>query len=284
MEVVMINFEKAGYLHHDFKIFHLIDRQRKEFEFHYHDFNKIIIFISGNINYTIEGKSYELQPYDILLVNAGEIHRPSVLDNSAYERIIIYVSPQFLNTFSEEEYDLNYCFNRAKQEHSNVLRIYSMEKSKLYQVCQELEHSFSDHAFGKELYQKILFLEFMIQLNRTAILNHINYLDSAKDNSKLVQILDYINEHLAEELSIDSLSAKFYLSRYYLMHFFKEETGYTIGNYITEKRLLLAKNLVQNGFSITEACFQSGFKNYSTFSRAFKKAFNTVPKNAMFID
>ncbi len=280
----MIKFEKAGYLNHDFKIFHLIDRQRKEFEFHYHDFNKIIIFISGNINYTIEGKSYELQPYDILLVNAGEIHRPSVLDNSAYERIIIYVSPQFLNTFSEEEYDLNYCFNRAKQEHSNVLRIHSMEKSKLYQVCQELEHSFSDQAFGKELYQKILFLEFMIQLNRTAILNHINYLDSAKDNTKLVQILDYINEHLGEEISIDSLSARFYLSRYYLMHFFKEETGYTIGNYITEKRLLMAKNLVQNGCSITEACFQSGFKNYSTFSRAFKKAFNTIPKNAMFID
>ncbi len=280
----MINFEKAGYLNHDFKIFHLIDRQRKEFEFHYHDFNKIIIFISGNINYTIEGKSYELQPYDILLVNAGEIHRPSILDSSVYERIIIYVSPQFLNTFSEEEYDLNYCFKRAKQEHSNVMRIHSMEKSKLYQVCQELEHSFSDQAFGKELYQKILFLEFMIQLNRMAILNHINYLDSAKDNTKLVQILDYINEHLGEEISIDSLSARFYLSRYYLMHFFKEETGYTIGNYITEKRLLLAKNMVQNGCSITEACFQSGFKNYSTFSRAFKKAFNTIPKNAMFID
>jgi AraC-like DNA-binding protein len=280
----MINFEKAGYLNHDFKIFHLIDRQRKEFDFHYHDFNKITIFISGNISYTIEGKSYELQPYDIVLVNAGEIHRPSVLDNSAYERIIIYVSPQFLNSYSEEEYDLNYCFNRAKQEHSNVLRVHSMEKSKLYQVCQELEHSFSDHAFGKELYQKILFLEFMIQLNRTAILNHINYLDSAKDNTKLVQIIDYINNHLAEELSIDSLSSQFYLSRYYLMHFFKEETGYTIGNYITEKRLLMAKNLVQNGCSITEACFQSGFKNYSTFSRAFKKVFKTIPKNAMFID
>lgn len=280
----MISFEKAGYLNHDFKIFHLIDRQRKEFEFHYHDFNKIIIFISGNITYTIEGKNYELQPYDIVLVNAGEIHRPSVLDNSAYERVIIYVSPQFLNTFSEEDYNLNYCFNRAKQEHSNVLRIHSMEKSKLFQVCQELEHSFSDNAFAKELYQKIIFLEFMIQLNRTAILNHINYLDSAKDNTKLIQIIDYINEHLAEEISIESLSAQFYLSRYYLMHFFKEETGYTIGNYITEKRLLLAKSMVQNGCSITEACFQSGFKNYSTFSRSFKKAFKTIPKNAMFID
>ena len=280
----MISFEKAGYLNHDFKMFHLVDRQRKEYEFHYHDFNKIVIFISGNTTYTIEGKSYELQPYDIVLVNAGEIHRPSVLDNTAYERIIIYVSPQFLNTFSEEEYDLNYCFNRAKQEHSNVLRIHSMEKSKLFQVCQELEYSFADHAFAKELYQKILFLEFMIQLNRTAILNHINYLDSAKDNTKLIQIMDYINDHLSEEISIDTLSAQFYLSRYYLMHFFKEETGYTIGNYITEKRLLLAKNMVQNGHSITEACFQSGFKNYSTFSRAFKKAFKTIPKNAMFLD
>ncbi len=280
----MIHFEKAGYLEDDFRMFHLIDRQRKEFGFHYHDFNKIIIFISGNINYTIEGKNYVLQPYDIVLVNAGEIHRPSVLDNSTYERIIIYVSPQFLNTYKEKEYDLSYCFNRAKEAHSNVLRIHSMEKSKLYQVCQELEHSFGDHAFARELYQKILFLEFMIQLNRTAISNHINYLDSAKDNTKLLQIIDYINAHLSEELTIEVLSSKFYLSRYYLMHFFKEETGYTIGNYITEKRLLLAKNLVQNGTSLTEACFQSGFRNYSTFSRAFKKTFNTIPKNAMFLD
>lgn len=280
----MNSFEKLGYLEDDFKMFHINDRQRKDFAFHYHDFNKIIILLSGNINYTIEGKNYILKPYDIVLVNAGEIHRPSVLDNSAYERIIIYVSTQFLGNYSEKEYNLNYCFERAKMEHSNVLRIASIEKSKLYQVCLELEHSFTDQAFAKELYQKILFLEFMIQLNRTAISNHINYLDSANGNTKLLQILDYINEHLTEEVTIDTLSEHFYLSRYYLMHYFKEETGYTIGNYITEKRLLLAKDLVQKGYSITEACFQSGFKNYSTFSRAFKKAFNTLPKNAVIVD
>jgi AraC-like DNA-binding protein len=124
----------------------------------------------------------------------------------------------------------------------------------------------------------------MIQLNRTVISNHINYLDSAIGNTKLLEILDYINKHLAEEITIDLLSENFYLNRYYLMHFFKEETGYTIGNYITEKRLLLAKDLVQNGCPVTQACYQSGFKNYSTFSRAFKKAFNTVPKNALLID
>ncbi|MDF2844567.1 MAG: rhaS 9 [Herbinix sp.] len=280
----MNGFEKLGYLEDDFKIFHINDRQRKDFNFHYHDFNKIMILLSGNINYTIEGKNYMLKPYDIVLVNAGEIHRPSILDNSAYERIIIYVSTQFLSKYKGEEYDLGYCFERANTEDSNVLRVASMEKSKLYQVCQELEHSFEDQAYAKELYQKILFLEFLIQLNRTAISNHINYLDSANANSKLIKIIEYINEHLTEELSIDVLADQFYLSRYYLMHFFKEETGYTIGNYITEKRLLLAKSLVQNGSTITEACFQSGFKNYSTFSRAFKKAFRTVPRNAVFID
>lgn len=281
---VFMNFEKIGYLDNNFKMFHINDRQRKDFEFHYHDFNKIMIFIKGNINYSIEGKNYILKPYDIVLVNAGEIHRPSVLDNSEYERIIIYVSTQFLNLYAKQDYDLNYCFERAKKEKSNVLRIHSMEKSKLYQVCLELEHSFSDNAFAKELYQNILFLEFMIQLNRTAISNHINYLDSAIGNTKLLSILDYINEHLTEELTIDNLSESFYLNRYYLMHFFKEETGYTIGNYITEKRLLLAKNLVQNGSPVTEACFQSGFKNYSTFSRAFKKTFHTLPKNSILVD
>ncbi|MDD3174314.1 MAG: AraC family transcriptional regulator [Herbinix sp.] len=280
----MNKFEKFGYLDHDFKIFHIVDRQRKDFAFHYHDFNKIIIFLKGNINYSIEGKNYFLRPYDIILVNAGEIHRPSVLDNSEYERIIIYVSTQFLNTYAGKDYDLNYCFERAKKEKSNVLRIHSLDKSKFYQVCLELEHSFMDNAFAKELYQKILFLEFMIQLNRTVISNHINYLDSMIGSTKLLQIIDYINEHLAEEITIDTLSAHFYLNRYYIMHFFKEETGYTIGNYITEKRLLLAKSLVQSGSPVTEACFQSGFKNYSTFSRAFKKTFNTVPKNALLVD
>lgn len=276
----MEKFEKTGYLNHDFKMFHNIDRQRKEFAFHYHDFNKIMIFLKGNVNYAVEGKNYLLEPYDIVLINAGEIHRPSVLDNSIYERIIIYVSAEFLDKYTQGNDNLNHCFIRAKEAHSNVIRLHSVDKSKLYQVCLELERSFEDHAFAKELYQEILFLEFMIHLNRTTIANHIDYLESSIKSEKLIQILEYINEHLTEELTIDSLASYFYLNRYYLMHFFKEETGYTIGNYMKEKRLLLAKELLKNGKTLTEACYQSGFKNYSAFSRAFKKAYNTVPKNA----
>lgn len=280
----MNDFEKLGYLNDDFKIFHIVDTAKKDFEFHYHDFNKILILLKGNINYTIEGKTYSLKPYDIVLVNEGEIHKAAFLNDCEYERIIIYVLPQFINTYRDNNYNLSSCFERAKKEHSNVLRIPSMEKSKLYQVCLELVHSLNDNDFARELYQKILFLEFMIQLNRTALSNHVNFMDSENSNAKLVEILEFINAHLTEGITIDSLAQNFYLNRFYLMHFFKAETGYTIGNYITEKRLMLAKNLVAAGNSITDACYNSGFKNYSTFSRAFKKAYHTVPKNAALID
>ena len=98
----MNDFQKLGYLEDDFKIFHILDKERKEFSFHYHDFNKIMILLKGNINYSIEGKNYLLKPYDIVLVNAGEIHRPTILDNSEYERIIFYISPQFLDAYSSK--------------------------------------------------------------------------------------------------------------------------------------------------------------------------------------
>jgi AraC-like DNA-binding protein len=280
----MNNYEKIGYLNNDFQIFHLVDHEKRDFTFHYHDFNKIIIFLKGKISYWVEGKNYILKPYDIILVNAGEIHKPTILNDCEYERIIIYVSTQFLSLYKGIDYDLNYCFVKAGEEHTNVFRLPCVDKSKLYQVCLELEYSLSDHDYAQELYRKVLFLEFMIHLNRTTIANHINYIDSVIGNVKLTQILEYINNHLADEISIDLISSQFYLNRYYLMHFFKEETGNTIGNYITKKRLHNAKKLIQEGSTITEACFLSGFRNYSTFSKAFKKVYHTIPKNALLLN
>jgi AraC-like DNA-binding protein len=271
-------YEKRGYLNSDFRMFHLVDQDTKEFDFHYHDFNKIIIFIRGDVTYCIEGKNYVLQPYDIVFVNSGEIHKPIINSNLTYERIIIYISTNFINDYKEKNYDLSFCFKKAKDEKSNVLRIEALDKSKLYQVSCELEQSFYDDAFANELYRKILFLEFMIQLNRAVINNHVNYLETAMSNKKVIKIIEYINNHLTEDISVDSIAEVFYLNRYYLMHLFKTETGYTLGNYITNKRLILAKKLIQAGTPVTDACYNCGFKNYSTFLRAFKKVFNKMPK------
>lgn len=273
----MAEYEKKGYLNQDFRIFHLVDESQREFSYHYHDFYKLVIFIRGDVTYCIEGKSYELAPYDMVLVNAGEVHRPIVHSLRPYERIIIYISPQFLQSYRQADYDLGLCFEKVRKEQSNVLRMPSMKNSKLYQVCRELESSFEDTDYASGLYQNILFLEFMIQLNRAAVHDALDFTETAAANDKILSILSYINEHLTEDISIDLLAEHFFISKYYLMHSFKEETGYTIGNYLSAKRLRYAKELISGGMPVTQACFECGFKNYSTFSRAYKKNFKVPP-------
>lgn len=274
----MQQYNKRGYLNSDFRIFHLKDSISKEYDFHYHDFHKITIFIKGKVQYFIEGKSYALEPYDIVLVNRNDIHRVQVDSSVAYERIIVYISPSFMEAYQTPEYDLNYCFEKAKKEHSSVLRIHSLDKSSLFKITNRLERSFSDTDYASSLYRQLLFLEFMIQLNRAAIKNRVEFLDTELYNTKIVDIMHYINSHLTDHLDIDSLAQAFYISKYYMMRLFKAETGYTIGNYITCRRLLLARDLILDGTPITQACFACGFTDYSTFSRAYKSEFLETPR------
>lgn len=274
----MSSYEKTGYLNSNFKMFHLVEEEMRTIDFHFHDFHKVLIFLRGNVSYCIEGRSYDLRPNDIVFVHAGEVHRPILHDSSAYERIIIYASKDFLDSYQEKDNDLSLCLKRAHKNQSHVLRVPGFHTTRLGQVTRELEHSFAAEDYANELYHDILFLELMIQLNRAAIHDSIEYIATSSSNPKIIAIIDYLNEHLTDDINIDSLAETFYLSRYYLMHSFKEETGCTIGGYLSTKRLLLARDLIDGGMPITAACYECGFKNYSTFSRAYRKNFGCNPR------
>lgn len=273
----MDSYEKRGYLNSDFRLFHLMDTKKQDFEYHYHDFDKIIIFIQGKVTYRIEGCTYELEPYDILLVGHNDIHKPDIDPTVPYERIIVYLSPGFLLAYRSDSYDLSSCFQKSKELHSHVLRIHSVEKSSLYLTLSNLEYACTHDGYAKDLYCKVVFLEFMIQLNRAALTNRLKYLPSVTGDRRIPDIMDYIGRHLTEDLTVEDIAAACYVSRYHLMHLFKEETGYTLFAYITEKRLALSRDLLKTGMPVTEVCFSCGFKNYSTFSRAYKKHFHISP-------
>ena len=125
------NYTKAGYLTESFKIFHLRDEHKLNIDFHYHDFHKILIHLHGNVSYCIEGRSYELKEHDIVLVNAGEVHKPILNDDSIYERIIIYVSQQLIDDYVSKGYDLACCFKQAYANQSHVLRLAATKGSRL---------------------------------------------------------------------------------------------------------------------------------------------------------
>ena len=138
----MEHYEKKGYLSSDFRLFHLTDRSIPNIKYHYHEFDKITILIKGNVHYTIEGRTYQLEPYDMVLVRHNEIHRPVVDTTTPYERIIIYISPTFIENYRTQDYDLGYCFQKAAKKESSVLRIPTRQKSILFQTIQRLEESF----------------------------------------------------------------------------------------------------------------------------------------------
>lgn len=274
----MPEYKKVGYLTTSFKMFHIKDTAHKEYNYHYHDFHKILILLSGDVTYCIEGRTYDLRPNDIVLVNSGEVHKPIIRSDAPYERIIIYVSPDYLSEYRDAKNDLSLCLRQAMAEQSHVLRLHSSMNGKLGSTIRELDRSLYDEDYANELYHHILFLEFMIQLNRAALHNHVEFIGDSASNDKILAVLDYLNEHLTEDISIDELSSRFFLSRYYLMHTFKEQTGYTIGSYLSTKRLFLARDLIAKGTPITDVCYACGFHNYSTFSRAYKKSFGESPR------
>ena len=268
--------EKTGYLNEQFRIFHIKDQTSKEFTYHYHDFHKVVIFISGKAAYHIEGKAYQLKPWDILLVNRHAIHRPEIDHSVPYERFILWIQ----NDIPWQE--LLKCFQKANDRSYNLVRLNSALQEKMKDILFELENSAKSDEYGREILIQSLFLQFMVYLNR--IFLEKQYIFDKKSytfDSQIANILQYINHNLKEDLSVEALSAKYYVSKYHLMRKFKEETGYTLHNYIVNKRLLMARTLISNGMPVTKAAQESGFAEYSTFSRAYRKQFKTTPSEEL---
>lgn len=272
----MPDYEKKGYLVQEFRVFRLKDSTLKPIPFHYHEFHKIILFLSGKADYIIEGKTYPLLPRDILFVSAGEIHRPVPVPGIPYERIVIYVAPDFLSRYRRKDEDLTNCFRHAQQQ-SSVMHLNPGKSHDLLYHMEKLEHTARQQGFAQELYTEILFIEFMILLNRSLLDHEIDEMHPAVYDKKILPLLDYINKHLCETLSVNSLAARFFMSKYHMMRRFKAETGYSIHQYITNKRLLQARSMLNSSLPLTKICFDCGFRDYSTFSRAFREIFHQTP-------
>lgn len=273
---------KRGYLNKNFQLFHLKDKLNQDFELHYHDFNKIIIFLSGKVSYLIEGKSYKLKPWDILLVNNYEVHKPLIDSNETYERIVLWINSDFLTMHNSNKFDLLKCFKMASDYKINLLRTDSSWINVFEKLISQIENNLKSEESGSDILSNSLFIQFMVYINRLFITYDISYesLDIEFDKN-IETILDYINSNLCEDLAIDTLSCKFFMSKYYLMHKFKKQTGYTLHSYINQKRLILASDLIKKGIPTSSACIKCGFNDYSTFVRAFKKMYHISPKAYM---
>lgn len=271
---------KVGYLDDDFKIFNIKDKKNIQFEYHHHNFNKIIIFIDGDVTYFIEGRPYKLKPWDILFINNNEIHKPIINPDKFYERIVIWINPNFMQKHKNYKTDLLECFDLAIKNKYNLLTTNKSSIDLIKKYIHEIELCDSNDEFGSDVLKRTFFLQFLVLINRWFIQNekstNINFNKSNKD---IELILNYIDNNLEKDLSIDNIASEFFTSKYYLMRKFKAQTGTSMHSYITQKRLVLAKSLINEGLYMGDVCTRCGFNDYSSFVRAFKKAYNVSPRN-----
>jgi len=170
------------------------------------------------------------------------------------------------------------CFQKANDRSFSLIRLDTRLMEQIKSILYELETAISGTQFGDQLLKQALFTEFMVHVNRIFLQKqYITDQRSYSSDSHVEQLVAYINQNLEKDLSIDALAARFFFSKYHMMRKFKNETGYTIHNYITSKRLLMARSLISQGMPVMKAAQASGFHDYTTFVRAYKKQFGKAP-------
>lgn len=263
----------------DFEFFHYKNEALLDVPYHNHDFYEIYLFLSGEVTYIIEGKSYQLRAGDIILINNKELHKPSIKPGIPYERIVIWVNPAFVKNLSGLGENLSMCFESTSKNRYNLLRPNPQILSYIKEIISRIEAVCSQLSYGSTILKNVYLTELIVYLNRAYLNTNIE--DIKVDityNQKINNVVRYINENLGSDLSLDKLSAKFYMSKYHLLREFTKHTGYTIHGFIRTKRLILAKSLLNESAQITEVCMQCGFSDYSNFLRSFKKEFGISPK------
>ncbi|WP_371380032.1 AraC family transcriptional regulator [Sporomusa aerivorans] len=272
---------KRGYLLSDFTFFNLEDKGEMQIESHYHDFNKVVVFIAGNVTYYIEGTAYKLKPWDILLVSSSTLHKPVIDPAAAYKRMVLWLKPSFLQKHSNTQSNLLTCFEISGQPKCNLLRMTPQTRDMIRSLLAQIQSTCHNQHFADDLLGNALFLQFIIYLNRLS-LDRENGLIAADNDMEydetVNKVLQYIDDNLAENLTIEKLASVFFLSKYYLMRKFKKHTDFSIHQYILQKRLIAANHLLRSGEPVLTACLESGFQDYANFTRAFKKMYGSSPK------
>lgn len=262
-----------------FHFHHKSDEQPNptDFQLHYEIGYEIFMFISGAGSYNIEGSTYELEPYSVLIMNSNELHVVNISEHSPYERLVLTINENFLPPFMLNGVDLFQKMKFRKLGQDNKIKAETVISSGLLELITKLYQLLEKKSPENEIVAKCVIVQILSTINNIAETDFPR--TNRKANHKVIGVLEYINSHLDETLTLDSLSEKFFLTKYHLCHTFKDATGYSIHQYIAYKRIRLADRLMLEGYTPTQACFMTGFNCYSNFYKSYRKLTGTSPRS-----
>ena len=264
-----------------FEFYHYLDEVPPKVDFHQHPFYELFFFLNGNANYTIEGKTYKLRPGDILLTNSLDIHRPEIFPGKPYERIVIWLKDSLFDQLRAGGDDLASCFADAARKDYRRIRPGHGSLIRLRALCSQISKAQSSQELGSYTLAYAYLFAFLVEVCRcyfeapgeaSAFLR-----EDITESQKINHILEYINGNITAALSLDELSRRFYISKFYLSKLFKRFTGMSLYQYIIKKRVTISRDMLLSGTSVTSACMECGFNDYSNYLKAFKREFGCNP-------
>ena len=240
---------------------------------HAHTTYEILYFLEGDAIFSIGGTDYRLEPHTLLMIPPNVFHGIHVLTDKPYDRYTVHFDPGFL---SPEHRALLLSKLPAKSDSSCCM--HGMKDSGILEMLRQ----FDDLSQSAESLHKPLIPIFL-----HALIARILLILPARDadsphadgsaNALKNNLLDYINDHFTEAITLDTLSARFFVSKSQLNQVFRKMTGTTVIDYIIRKRIAYAQQLLLNGVSAQQAGIAAGFGDYTSFYRAYKKHFGCSP-------
>ena len=264
-------------LSRDYEIYYYNDQHFHSVGTHSHDYYEFYFFESGTVSMEIDGVPHPLKQGTMLIIPPGVPHRAVVADGEgAYGRFVFWISREFLQALIRQAPEYGYLAQLAQQQKSYLwsfdLFTFNTIRSLLFAVLDELHTA----RYGREETLQIELRRLLLSVNRL-VYEQQNGKIVREERNQYAVISSYIDEHLSEPLTLDSIAGRFFLSKFYVAHLFRERAGLSVLQYLTKKRLAAVCAAMQSGQSIHEACLQYGFQEYSGFYRAFVKEYGVSP-------
>ena len=278
METIQHVFQQRQHmLLEDYEVYHYRDNRELHVSLHFHDFYECYLLLSGNIRYQIDNATFTISPGDLLLIGPNQLHRPLFTQtNEPYERLVLWLSRAFVESLSTPESDLSSCFSTQRL---SAIRFLPEQRENITRQFFDLLNATGSEQFGRDVLCRSLVTSLLVTLNRALEGRERALPRTDVRISKLAKaISNYLDAHLAEPISLDELSQTVFLSKYYLERVFRRETGVSIYQMLLQKRMIHARNLMQEGVPLTSVAQRCGFSEYSGFYRAFRNEYGISPR------
>lgn len=274
-DITIINLPADGTLPTDIVCSHNRNRFH-DTPFHHHSHHiELYLFISGNVTFFTKNEAFPLKRGYLIAIPDGVWHRAVTRDDVPYERIFLNIDIDLIKQLSTPKTDLYRCFDVSDPKEINILNLGSDAFDDYVNFCDELIPTLDKDTYGNDIHQRILLAEILLLANK------VHKIKKQPRNiipPFLEKVTHFIDENLADDLSLAAFSKHFYLNSTYLDRYFKRYMGLSLHQYVTEKRIEQAKQLLRAGKNVTEVCAKSGFGNYSNFIRSFNKRVGISPR------